>query len=111
MSMQISQREAVFQAIKAALKTDFKEGAKVTLVDVQRGIVVESLVKDFQAKKIVLKDTPANQEKMKSPSLLKTYVNGLINNWIKRDPRLNGSPKKTESASKTESSTSRDAKR
>lgn len=91
---EVSQRDAVFQAVKAALKSEFKDGIKITLTDAQRGVVVEALVKDFQAKKVALKDTPSNQEKLKSPALLKTYVNGLLNNWLKRDPRLNGSPKK-----------------
>lgn len=111
MPTKLTQREAVFQAVKAALKSEFKEGAKITLQDNQRGLVVEALVKDFQAKKIDFKDTASNQEKLKSPALLKTYVNGLINNWLKRDPRLNGAPKRTENAVKIDANVSKDTKR
>ena len=87
---QLTQREAVFQTVRSTLKTAFKNHAKVTLSDEQRKTVSESLMKDFKAGKIALKDTPANQAKLKSPELLKTYISGLINNWLRRDPRLNG---------------------
>ncbi len=98
MSSQVSQRDAVFQSIKAALKLEFKEGVKITLSDSQRNAVIEALVKDFQLKKIVLKDTPTNQEKLKNPHLLKAYTSGLLKNWLKRDPRLNGSSKRPDQA-------------
>ena len=94
MSGQMTQREAVFIAIKNTLKAEFKENTKVILNEQHKTAVVEALSKDFQAKKIALKDSPTNQEKLKSPVLLKSYVTGLVNNWIKRDSRLNGTPKK-----------------
>lgn len=87
---QLTQREAVFQAVRSALKTAFKDHAKIILSNEQRKVVSESLIKDFKAGKIALKNTPANQAKLKSPELLKTYISGLINNWLRRDPRLNG---------------------
>lgn len=86
----MTQGEAVFQAIKTALKGEIKDGAKVVLTDEQRAQVCATLTKGFQEKRIVLKDTPANQDKLKDAKLLKSYVSGLLNNWLKKDKRLNG---------------------
>ncbi len=52
--------------------------------------VYERLSKGFAEKKIALKDTASNQKKLAEPKLLQVYLIGLVNNWVKRDPRLNG---------------------
>jgi hypothetical protein len=56
--------------------------------------VYDVLIENFKAKKVALKDTPSNQKKLADPSELRTYITGLVNNWIRRDPRLNGKPAK-----------------
>lgn len=84
------QREAVFAAVKAVLGSSYKSGVPTSLSDQQRKQVLEQLIKGFQTKKIALKDTAANREKLKSAELMKAYVSGLLNNWLRRDPRLNG---------------------
>lgn len=73
-----TQREAVFTTVKSVLGPSYKEGVTAKLSDQQRKQVLDQLLKGFQAKKIALKDTGANKEKLKSPELMKTYISGLF---------------------------------
>jgi hypothetical protein len=93
-SPQMSQGDAVVQAIRDVLKSDYKEGAKVVLSDDHRKAVSELLVKGFTEGRIALKPTPTNEAKLKDAKLLQGYVKGLINNWLTKSPLLNGKPAK-----------------
>lgn len=53
-------------------------------------LLYQQVSKDFSSGKAVLKDTPANKEKLSDPKKLRVYVKGLCANWLRRDPRLNG---------------------
>lgn len=91
---QVTQGEAVVQAVRDVLKSDYKEGAKVILSEDQRKAVSELLVKGFTDRRIPLKPSPANETKLADPKQLQSYVKGLINNWLTKSPLLNGKPKK-----------------
>ena len=95
----LSQREAVFTQIIRVLKEDkvnFDEitSVKPHLTEDRLKRVYQGITQGFQAKKIALKDTPSNQKKITEANLLHTYIVGLVNNWVRRDPRLNGKPAK-----------------
>jgi len=95
----MSQREAVFTSIFQILKNDkvnFDGNSLVKphLTEERLKKVYDVLIENFKAKKVALKDTPSNQKKLADPSELRTYITGLVNNWIRRDPRLNGKPAK-----------------
>ncbi len=94
---QATQGEAVVQAVRDVLKSDYKEGIKVVLSDDQRKEVSELLVKGFTDRRIPLKASPANEAKLGDPKQLQSYVKGLINNWLTKSPLLNGKPKKAKS--------------
>lgn len=95
-SGKLTQREAVYidvcreiheHKIIIALRQPVKE--KLSEENIKR--ISARLVKMFQAETITLKDTPANKKKLNDPKALELYVVGLVNNWLRRDKRLNGS--------------------
>jgi hypothetical protein len=92
---EISQRMAVQKAVLSILN---KEGitlsghqkAKAKLNEEMRSHIYDVIEKGFVNGKIALKPTPSNKAKLKDPSELRKYVIGLVVNWLKRDPVLNG---------------------
>jgi hypothetical protein len=97
-AQQLSQGDAVVQAVRDVLKSEYREGTKVVLSDDHRKAVSELLVKGFAESRIALKPTPTNEAKLKDPKLLQAYVKGLINNWLQKSPLLNGKPAKAKKA-------------
>ncbi|MBS1959974.1 MAG: hypothetical protein JST80_10910 [Bdellovibrionales bacterium] len=98
----MSQREAVYVEIMATLKSekvnfDGTTNVKPHMTEERLKKVYANLATAFKAKKVVLKDTPNNQKKLTDEGELKNYIIGLVNNWIRRDPRLNGKPKQKSS--------------
>lgn len=77
--MKLSQKEAVYNAVTSG--QELTEGQPVTLSKAERTEVIEVLVKGFEADQIELS---SKQED------LKKYVSGLLNNWLRKDKRLNG---------------------
>lgn len=90
----LSQREAVFNTVmsffnKANVK--FTGGKAADLITAEmRKQIVDAIAADFKANKVSLRESPANQEKLADEKLMRVYVSGLLNNWLRRDPRLNG---------------------
>lgn len=102
----MTQKDAVFSAIVHVLKTaNVNFQSSVTDVsdlltkDLRSGIS-EILSRQFLAKEIDLSEE-ANS-KLTDSVQLKNYVSGLISNWVRKDPRLNGG--KTSSSSTRKSS-------
>jgi hypothetical protein len=95
---QFTQGEAVVQAVRDVLKSDYREGVKVILSEEQRKAVTELLVKGFAERRIPLKPSPANEAKLADPKKLGAYVKGLLNNWLTKSSALNGKPKKAKAA-------------
>lgn len=95
----LSQRAAVYAAILGVfeiLGVEFEPKVTVAedfLTDDMRDSVSQILCEGFKAKTITLEDTPSNREKLATDSKLKVYVSGLISNWLRKDPELNGGKK------------------
>lgn len=90
-----NQREAVYAEILRVLKEekvsfDGSANVKTLLTEERLKKVYERLAKGFSERKIALKETASNQKKLAEPKLMQVYIIGLVNNWVKRDPRLNG---------------------
>ena len=95
MNKVLSQREAVYAAIISVFsdtEIDFEDGQDATplLTKDMRSAVQAILVEGFKGGTVEFEPTPANQEKLKTDSKLKSYVSGLVSNWLRKDKRLNG---------------------
>jgi hypothetical protein len=92
-----NQREATFNAIITVLSNSgasFQSGSDVksVITSEHKKKVKDILVTDFKNGNIDYTDDFA-KTKLTSNSELSKYCSGLISNWIKKDPRLNGNTK------------------
>jgi len=74
-----NQKTATYDAIKSVI--NFTDGDRVELTKDQKAKVKSILVEGFESGEIELKSEQEDLNK---------YVNGLINNWLRKDTRLNG---------------------
>lgn len=93
--MKISQREAVFQAVKNAFAEagiQFQEGMNCdsVMTEAMHKQVSAELTEGFLTGVTTLEDTPSNQAKLTNPAEMSKYVSGLKSNWLRKDIRLNG---------------------
>jgi hypothetical protein len=91
----MAQREAVFKAILATFKKHgikFEEGhqAKRHLSQEMRQEIYATLEKGFVDGKIEFKVTESNLLKLADQKALRSYVIGLVMNWLRKDERLCG---------------------
>lgn len=91
---QLSQREAVFSAVCQVTGQESFDTA-VTLSDDQRSSVISILCEGFKDGSVFLADTESNKEKLSNNSEMRKYVSGLVSNWLRKDPNLNGGTKHT----------------
>jgi hypothetical protein len=94
----MKQVDAVYAATHSVLKEkgiNFEDGMNVAdvMTDSIRQTVILMLCEGFQAGKIDFASSESNRMKLANPNLLKSYVNGLVNNWYRKDPRFNGNTK------------------
>ncbi len=82
----MNQREGVFKAVIAVLGEEPTRGVAVKLEKPQKEQVHALLVNGFAAGEIEYRGAVTREE-------LKKYVPGLLNNWLRKDPRLNGNTK------------------
>lgn len=87
-----NQKEAVFSAVCSVLGQDSFDSA-VELTKDERATVIEMVCEGFSAGEVEFSE--AAQQKYAEPSKLKTYTNGLVSNWLRKDKRLNGGVKHT----------------
>lgn len=81
----MNQRSAVFAAVCAVLSQDFFS-EPVTLTPDQKKQVYSLLQAQFESGQIELKGE-------RDSTWIKAYVPGLVNNWLRKDPKLNGDTK------------------
>ena len=91
----LTQKEAVYLDVMRIVREEKiviqdKQTLKSILSDSQVKKICDSLVIGFQQKKITLKETEGNKKKLADSKLLSIYCLGLLNNWLRRDKRLNG---------------------
>ncbi len=75
----MNQKTATYNAIQSVI--DFTDGTKIDMTKDQKAEVKAILVQQFKDGEIELKSEQEDLGK---------YVNGLINNWLRKDKRLNG---------------------
>lgn len=91
----LTQREAVYIEVMRLIREEKiavadKQAVKPLLNEAHVKKICLALVAGFQAKKIALKDTESNRQKLADAKLMELYCLGLLNNWLRRDKRLNG---------------------
>lgn len=90
--MAITQGEAVYQAVNEVigdrLKAHQEEGMAVQLSDAQLDQVHSKVLLSFQTGQTVHSKNPTEAQ-------LRKYIPGLVNNWLRKDSRLNGNTKYT----------------
>ena len=91
----LTQKEAVYLDVMRIVREEKiviqdKQTLKSILNDSQVKKICDLLVIGFQQKKITLKETDGNKKKLTDTKLLSIYCLGLLNNWLRRDKRLNG---------------------
>lgn len=90
-----TQREAVYEEIMRVMQDnqipyDPTQPVKPLLNEEMTKTICSELVSRFLSGAITLKPTESNQKKLSDVKLMELYVVGLVNNWLKRDRRLNG---------------------
>lgn len=79
-----SQKEAVYTTVKSVLAehgVNHEDGERLELSKPLKDQVISILVTGFNNGEIELKSKQDN---------IKSYVNGLLNNWLRKDKRFNG---------------------
>jgi hypothetical protein len=94
----ITQREAVYAATKSVFSDasiKFDDGMNVLPIITKelRAKIVSIVTEAFKKSEIEFKNTPSNQEKLTDSTKLTAYVVGLVNNWHRKDKRMNGDSK------------------
>lgn len=94
-SQEMPQREAVYIEVMRLIREEKisvgeKQPVKPLLNETHIKKICVALVGGFQAKKIALKDTESNRQKLADAKVMELYCLGLLNNWLRRDKRLNG---------------------
>ena len=82
-----NQKEGVFNAVCAVTEQESFDGA-VTLTKEQRASVISIVTEGLVSGDIDM--TAAAREKHNDEAKMRTYTNGLVSNWLKKDLRLNG---------------------
>ena len=83
----INQKTAVFNATCSVLEQESFDGA-VELSKEERASVIAIVAEGFAAHEVELSD--GARTKYNTDAKLKTYTNGLVSNWVRKDKRLNG---------------------
>ena len=88
MSNVMTQKEAVFSAVSEVLGS-FSGSAELSTE--QRKEVINSIMSGFTSGSVELSSEAAS--KYDTDAKLKSYTQGLVSNWLRKDPRLNGGNK------------------
>jgi len=78
----MNQKEATFQAVISVIPHENERGACAPSND-QKGMICQILFEGFKSNRIELTQEYSDKE-------LKSYVGGLVSNWLRKDKRLNG---------------------
>lgn len=92
--MKVNQKTGVYNAIVAFCAENdipFEDGMSFEPTKEQRATIVGMVAAGLEAHEIEMSDKA--REKYTDLSKLKTYSNGLVSNWVRKDKRLNGGVK------------------
>lgn len=87
----IKQVDAVIEAVKSVLGDAFVPGVKVELTKEQRASVVAMVTEGLTSGTVQF--SPEARAKHEAAGTIKTYVGGLVTNWLAKSPELNGGVK------------------
>lgn len=90
-----TQREAVYNEVMRIIREEKiniapNQAVKPSLNETHIKKICTALVAGFKAKKIALKETESNKKKLTDDKVMELYCLGLLNNWLRKDKRLNG---------------------
>lgn len=85
----LSQKAAVYNAVQSI--HSFDDNQEVTLTKDERAQVVTIVCAAFDAHEVALSD--AARAKFDTPEKLRSYTSGMVNNWLRKDTRMNGGTK------------------
>lgn len=88
----VNQKAAVYNAVSSI--TNFEDGDKVTLTTEGRAQIISIVAAGFEANEVSMSEV-ACQKYLGNPQELKKYTSGLVNNWLRKDTRMNGGDKYT----------------
>lgn len=86
----VNQKESVFNCIKSV--KEFEVGNKVVLNQNEKETVIEMLCVGFETNSIEMSER-GRKKYVGNRVELRKYVVGLLNNWLRKDLRLNGNEK------------------
>lgn len=87
----VNQKQGVYDAVVAYCEEHnihFEDGIKVEFTKEQRSAVVEMVTQALIAGEIEFSDSA--KAKHDTEAKKRTYCNGLVSNWLRKDTRLNG---------------------
>ena len=90
----LSHKDGVYNAVVAFHNDQgrsFEDGNHVEFSKDDRATVIGIICESFNADEITM--SPEAKAKFTTPEKLKTYTNGLLSNWLRKDKRLNGGAK------------------
>lgn len=90
----LSQKDGVYNAVVAfhdENSISFEDGHKVEFSKDDRATVIGMICEAFNADEIAM--SPEAKTKFSTLEKLKSYTNGLLSNWLRKDTRLNGGSK------------------
>ncbi len=82
----VTQKDAVFNTVSQVV--EISEGSAVELTSDQRKTCLAILTTAMQQGEILLSE--AKQAKMTEEKHFRDYSANILNNWLRKDPRLNG---------------------
>jgi hypothetical protein len=85
----INQKTGVYNAVKSI--TSFDDGFCVQLTKDEKATVIEIVCAGFESGEIEMSEKA--KDKYIGDTKLKSYVGGLVNNWLRKDTRMNGGDK------------------
>lgn len=85
-----NQKNGVFAAVCSVFNQESFDSA-VECTKEQRATIIEIVTKGLSEGEIEMSD--AARAKYNTDAKMKTYTNGLVSNWLRKDTRLNGGEK------------------
>ncbi len=81
---QVSQKEAVYSAVISTLGDSFTPNTTLNLTKEQRSEIQTKVASALTAGTVSFR----KPEMLQNAEYVKTYVIGLVSNWVRRDPRF-----------------------
>ena len=84
-----NQKEAVYSAVVSIINVD---GNTAVVTTEERAQIIDIVAAGFEANEISMSEAACNKY-LGNPTELRKYSSSLVNNWLRKDTRLNGGAK------------------